>query len=62
MARKFTSIQQYRFPVMMSAIIGGIGFFYYNFSRMNHDRIKEGSRRFTEAPKSALQENISADK
>ena len=54
MARKFTPMQQYRFPIMMSGIIGGVFWFYYTFTSMNQKRIKEGSKKFTEAPKTQV--------
>ena len=50
MARKFTASQLYRFPILMGTILGGIFTFYYSFSSVNHDRIKLGSKKFTDAP------------
>ena len=35
----------------MGGILGGIGIFYYSFSSVNHNRIKLGSKKFTDAPK-----------
>ena len=51
MARKFSAAQLYRFPILMGGILGGIGIFYYSFSSVNHNRIKLGSKKFTDAPK-----------
>ena len=55
MGRKFAAGQLYRFPMMMGAILAGIGVFYYSFSTVNHDRIKLGSKKFTDAPKVTFQ-------
>jgi len=47
----------------MFGILGGIGAFYYTFSVQNHDRIKMGSKKFTEiSQQTSLQENIPKDK
>ena len=51
MARKWSKIQLYRFPILMTGLLGGILTFWYTFSSVNQDRIKFGSRKFTDAPK-----------
>ena len=51
MGRKFTKVQLYRFPIMMTGIIGTVLGFYYTFSSVNQTRIKEGSRKFIDIPK-----------
>jgi len=54
---------QYRFPVLISGILGGLFAFYFSFSNVNHDRIKIGSRRFTDTPPlpQQTQKSIPAD-
>jgi len=56
MARKASIMQPYRFPVMMSGILGSILTFYYTFSIVNQGRIKDGSKKFTQIPKNNIQE------
>ena len=51
LGRKFTKAQLLRFPILMSAILTGVITFWWTFSRVNRDRIKLGSKKFTDAPK-----------
>jgi len=55
--RKYTPVQLYRFPLLMGGILGGIFTFFYTFSSANKDRIKIGSKKFTDAPKVTLQDD-----
>jgi len=57
MARKYTPMQQYRFPVLMSGIVVGVFMFYKTFSSINQERINQGSRKFTDAPVTILKEH-----
>ena len=54
MARKYTPMQQYRFPVLMSGIVVGVFMFYKTFSSINQERINQGSRKFTDTPVTIL--------
>ena len=49
--RKIGKAQLYRFPILMGGILGGILTFWWTFSSINQNRIKFGSKKFTDAPK-----------
>ena len=51
LGRKFTKAQLLRFPILMSAIVTGVITFWWTFSQVNRDRIKLGSKKFTDSPK-----------
>ena len=51
LGRKFSKSQLLRFPILMSVIVGGVITFWWTFSQVNKDRIKLGSKKFTNAPK-----------
>ena len=57
MARKYSKTQLYRFPILMGGILGGIMTFLFTFSSVNSERIKWGSKRFTDAPKVTFQDD-----
>ena len=57
MARKYSKAQLYRFPILMGGILGGIMTFLFTFSSVNSERIKWGSKRFTDAPKVTFQDD-----
>ena len=48
--RNISNAQLYRFPVMMGGILAGIITFWWTFSSVNEKRIKQGSKKFTDAP------------
>jgi len=52
-----TSLKKYKFPLLMSGILGGIFTFYYTFSSVNQARIKYGSRKFTHAPATTFEKD-----
>ena len=56
--RKFKPVQLYRFPLMMGGIVGGIFTFWYSFSNVFNERIKWGSKKFTDTPKVTLNDDF----
>ena len=52
--RKISKAQLYRFPILMGSILGGIFTFWWTFSSVNQNRIKIGSKKFTDAPKTTF--------
>ncbi len=56
--RKFQPVQLYRFPILMGGIVGGVFTFWYSFSNVFNERIKWGSKKFTDTPKITLKDDL----